>query len=440
MADELAAGLADAVAQAVSIAAVAEPFCVLVQSRGEKPLPPHVLIGSRAFRDATRAASTKDGDAVALLPSGVEQGTVARVDLVDHCTSDILDACREINTGLDDFAARSEKDRASAVVEELGPALAAALLDRDWPDAADPFLPLVDIGRYGPADTIPDATRQAAAPERLAEFERSISARRPAKRGRRPSVSRALTDRAALAKHLRFHGLDDDADRLAHDVAATGLLLGSAESGTSRLGGTPLLPEGVSWPHTADGRPLTFLAALDTAALAPRAEFPLPAGETLLFYADIDPEYIDDLLDEVPNAEGSAARVYATEEPTTSSGPARLPGERIVTPRAVLTLPDGFEAWRELGIDDTLAASYEEAVETLRRERGDGTPEHWVGGHARGAQGTPPDPDTVLLLHLTADDELGFDFLDGGVIQFRIPPDALAAGDWSAVVATADSS
>jgi hypothetical protein len=49
-------------------------------------------------------------------------------------------------------------------------------------------------------------------------------------------------------------------------------------------------------------------------------------------------------------------------------------------------------------------------------------------------QGFAPEPGTVLLLHIAWDTELRFEFLDGGVIQSRIP----AAGDWSRIVAVGD--
>jgi hypothetical protein len=70
----------------------------------------------------------------------------------------------------------------------------------------------------------------------------------------------------------------------------------------------------------------------------------------------------------------------------------------------------------------------------VRRHRSpDG--DHWFGGHATGVH----EPDPVLLLHLDHDPALGFDFLDGGTIQFRIPLDALAERDWDRVTAYADS-
>jgi hypothetical protein len=54
-------------------------------------------------------------------------------------------------------------------------------------------------------------------------------------------------------------------------------------------------------------------------------------------------------------------------------------------------------------------------------------------------QGHPNDPDSVLLLHIEHDSLLGFEFLDGGTIQFRIPAAALAERDWFQVLAVADS-
>jgi hypothetical protein len=45
----------------------------------------------------------------------------------------------------------------------------------------------------------------------------------------------------------------------------------------------------------------------------------------------------------------------------------------------------------------------------------------------------------VLLLSLAWDATLGFQNLDGGVLQFRIPAAALLERDWSKVTAEADS-
>jgi hypothetical protein len=49
------------------------------------------------------------------------------------------------------------------------------------------------------------------------------------------------------------------------------------------------------------------------------------------------------------------------------------------------------------------------------------------------------EPGTVSLLSLDLDEAQGFDLLDGGTARLRIAPEALAACDFSQVVAVADS-
>jgi len=109
----------------------------------------------------------------------------------------------------------------------------------------------------------------------------------------------------------------------------------------------------------------------------------------------------------------------------------------------VLTLPDGYDAPVSVGLDAFEAQAYEAVLEALWEALDEPSyrgGQHWVRGHVTGAQGHPPDEGTELLLHLAYDDDLGFEFLDGGTIQFRIPVAALARGDYSAVEAIPDSS
>ncbi|WP_232662929.1 DUF1963 domain-containing protein [Pseudonocardia sp. TRM90224] len=262
------------------------------------------------------------------------------------------------------------------------------------------------------------------------------------------------TNRADLAEHLRLHGLGEHADRLAHEVATIGLLLEPGGSGLSRIGGLPLLPPDVAWPRTSDDRPLSFLAALDLAEIGPLLGPQWPTSGVLMFYADIDPEHIEDLLSGVPNADGAEARVFATDTPTPVDVPSTLVererfldvtlvlDERVVLPRTALSLPDGYEIWHRLGFPEDHDGRYDEALEAMVSSRSGApdAPEHWVGGHAAGVQVNQPDPaDTILLLRLASDSDIRFDFLDGGTIQFRIPEEALGRSDWSAVVGMADS-
>jgi hypothetical protein len=87
--------------------------------------------------------------------------------------------------------------------------------------------------------------------------------------------------------------------------------------------------------------------------------------------------------------------------------------------------------------------AYEAAQEALWEATGEEAwvgEQHWVGGHIPSVQGEEYERDSVLLLHMAYDDSLGFHFLDGGTLQFRIPADALARGDYGAVTAEPSSS
>jgi hypothetical protein len=285
---------------------------------------------------------------------------------------------------------------------------------------------------------------------------RSVESTRRRARPARGRPARALVDRGALEALLQECGLAEHAANLAHEVALPSLRIepvaARSPAPRSRLGGPPLLPAGASWPHTGEGAPLTFLAALDVGEL-PDAPITsrLPVDHTLLFFADLGTGDGDGLIDEAPNEPGSVARCLATREPVPATPPEALEHpertvllDRQICFRALLTLPGWDGAAHELGLDVYEARAYEEAVARLTeaidpQDGGGWLSGHWIGGHATGIQGAPPDDGTLLLLHLEDDASLGFAFLDGGVIQFRIPDDALDARDWARVVAIADS-
>ena len=224
---------------------------------------------------------------------------------------------------------------------------------------------------------------------------------------------------------------------MADEVAADALLLEPAPDGRSRLGGPPLLPAGEPWPVCDDGLPHTFLAAI---ALADLPSSALPGEGWLLFFAALSSDGTDGLLEEAPNAPGSAARLYLTAD-AVPGRPLREPpggtlGERRVRAAPRLSLPDDSEAAQRLGLDVFEADAYEELRERLMYPE---EPHHWIGGHASGTQGDAPAEGTTLLLHLDWDEALGFEYLDAATIQFRIPDAALAAGDFTQAYALVES-
>jgi hypothetical protein len=294
-------------------------------------------------------------------------------------------------------------------------------------------------------------------------------------------VTDPLRERRELAAAFSSAGLTDDAARLA-EVATCGLQLvpADASSTRSRLGGPALLPAGRPWPRDRRGRPLTFLAGI---ALAELDDFDerhlLPAEGWLLAFADIATENGEGLVEESGNGEGDVARVFVVSDVVPAEPPPDLQADanhvlrhRPVVGRRTLVLPDDWGAADRLDVDEDVYDAALELVDTLHGAQLGGAPEakpapgagvwrgeqdtprtddglvrngwrrpddgralasvHWIGGGAIGVQGDPPDG-TILLLGLSFDDALGLVSLDGGSIQFRIPPDAAERGDWSQV-------
>jgi hypothetical protein len=454
---DLIEGLGRAVEAAVDDARVGQPFVVDwlggESNEDARGLPGFIRVGSRAFRDEMRQFGSTGLDALTLLWKGEDEGTVVRRSVRDFCDDETLRACREINTALDVGRDFDDPDRARAaeVLEQAVHGLWRRLNTRaQWPGATDPFLVLVRIDPYG-GDDWQEQASSALGAEVVTRFEESIRHRTEAEGGDDVDLAAVRADRDELEAWLRRRGLDVKAHELAHDVAEIGLRLVAADGpARSRLGGPALLPPGEPWPHAEGDRPLSFLAALD---LTEFGDDRLPAQGWLLFFLDIDDqgEALGFIGEPTPNAPGAMARVFHVPpgvEPVEAPVPEKLRGDpfldlrhRPVVARRELTLPHDYEVGSTFGLSAARAEALEDIAMTLRSgdsawNAGD---DHWVLGHATGVQGHPAEEGTALLLHLGWDEELGFEFQDGGAVQFRIPRDALAAGDWSQVVAEGDS-
>jgi predicted DNA-binding protein (MmcQ/YjbR family) len=111
---------------------------------------------------------------------------------------------------------------------------------------------------------------------------------------------------------------------------------GSAEVGTgsSRLGGLPDLPPGVTWPVHGAGKPLTFLAQFNLADLP--AGSPLPSSGLLSFFSVYG--WQNERGEEVPLPEGKYnqtwTRVYYHDVPSKALARLTAPAEVNVFPAA----------------------------------------------------------------------------------------------------------
>ncbi len=275
-------------------------------------------------------------------------------------------------------------------------------------------LPTVDAALTGPGSELPDA----APPD-------------------------ARVEPAALAAWLTACGLGDYTEELMRRVEPGLRLTPIIDECRGRLGGPVLLPPGMEWPHTSDGRPLAFLAGIDLGEMSSLGA--LPNEGWMLFYADTGTDELGGpLVEPAPNEEGSRARMWYVGPPD-APVPADTPPavDRPLRPAWVegsvqLTLPDDYVLSEELGFDDDEEELYGELTGRLRYGDSGWSPEvgaHWILGTWTNVQGHPRDEDSVLLLHLASDKSIGFEFLGGGALQFLISKSELDARDWSAVVA-----
>ena len=227
----------------------------------------------------------------------------------------------------------------------------------------------------------------------------------------------------------------------AHGVPAELVLAGASEGivlledgdGPSRISGPALLPPGEEWPHTADGRPLSFLAALDLATLGAFA--PLPTTGTLLVYIDIDFEDLN-FLDGTRVFHVSDAPVPATEPDDAYAVDAiAVSGVRTLVPGSAHELPDeAYESWDELWrapFHQLLGTSFDVQGPVLDEI------EYWFGTFGPDVQQRFTDEERAgkgwsLLGQIDSTGDLMFG--DAGTVYFVIPDVDLVAGRFERVM------
>lgn len=189
--------------------------------------------------------------------------------------------------------------------------------------------------------------------------------------------------------------------------------------GASRLGGSPDLPPGLSWPNDASGQPLGFLGQLDLAEIARidrRDELPERGLLSMFVGTWIDAEGEPQLDAKVYHFEDPAV-LAPSVPPTRASKPV---GVRFT--RAVFLPPHSsrFMPW-----DERYAEAFED-VQGLAYQR------HSMFGFDRPDENALADDD-VLLLRLGYDRAVPYDFVEAAVLHLILPSEALGARRWEAV-------
>lgn len=240
------------------------------------------------------------------------------------------------------------------------------------------------------------------------------------------------------------------------------------ETCLSRIGGDPDLPTSVDWPVTSDGTAMTFLAQLRLNEMVPHdVSTLLPANGMLYFFIGVDePAYgIEHKVIYLPEEKLQEAKRSPSPEETTLEG--EFTGYRV-SARSTMEPPNygyvdydlieddehDYELYEELCFElndknsSDLAmmfgypstqhgdCEYEAALHLLTGQKYTYSMEsalktitdHFNGDSDRAKREVQ---DTLLLLALDSDQDVGFCWWDAGELQFFIRKEDLLAGNFA---------
>ncbi|WP_435925641.1 YwqG family protein [Paenibacillus sp. DYY-L-2] len=240
------------------------------------------------------------------------------------------------------------------------------------------------------------------------------------------------------------------------------------ETCLSRIGGDPDLPADIEWPVNSEGTPMTFLAQLRLNELVPHdISARLPANGMLYFFVGVDePAYgIEHKVIYLPENKLQAAKRCPSPKETALEG--EFTGYRV-SARSTMEPPNygyvdydlieddehDYELYEELCFElndensSDLAmmfgypstqhgdCEYEAALHLLTGQEYNYSMEsalktitdHFKGDSDRAKQEVQ---DTLLLLALDSDQDVGFCWWDAGELQFFIRKEDLLAGNFA---------
>lgn len=283
----------------------------------------------------------------------------------------------------------------------------------------------------------------------------------------------SVNNEMKLRNIVQEHGFEHALDYLKKTVRQ-GIRLSKqqpedyAGAGNSRIGGDPDLPADMEWPLDQDGMPMTFLAQLRLSEIAVHDESSLlPKDGLLVFFVGIDePAYhIEHRI--LYLAEDQLQAANHRQSPENTSLEDEFTGYQI-TARASIEPPNygytdseqleddehDYDQYEELTFDLTEYSSsdlavmfgypstqhgdceYEAALALLTGEKYNYSmsdalsriKKHLNGDQAAAEQEVG---DTLLLLALDSDRDVGFCWWDAGELQFYIRKEDLIAGNFT---------
>lgn len=205
-----------------------------------------------------------------------------------------------------------------------------------------------------------------------------------------------------LAEAIAHHGLTAYSAEIRALARAT-VLLGvepraELPVGSSKLGGTPDLPNTLTWPTNADGNLIAFLGQIDLASLPPSGQ-PLPRVGMLYVFSDQvggdgNPHWVGRY------AEGGQLESHPVPEPERFADEDQSePFGQLAIVRATgsVSLPSVLDDL--LALADSDADAYGELVQALHRDASQKEPTSRMFGYADGRHSDPVgQPDREMLI------------------------------------------
>ncbi len=216
---------------------------------------------------------------------------------------------------------------------------------------------------------------------------------------------------------------------------------GAASQNLSQFGGNPHLPDGVEWPRTNGGRPLSFLLQLDLSEVTKYLSDPLlPKHGLLSIFCRCDGddgEFLEygDIPNDVfrvlffPTIDKLVPREMPKELPELSNEEDQQATTQLPAAKLRFDREDTFSDPEFLDVPDTqVEDGYSQFLDAWYGEN----PKSRVLGNPQLIQGWPFDDDNLqLLFQIDSTDELQWG--DYGRLYFFIDPDQLKRGDFSQV-------
>jgi hypothetical protein len=195
----------------------------------------------------------------------------------------------------------------------------------------------------------------------------------------------------------------------------------ASKVGASRLGGAPDMPADTKWPQGAGG-PMTFVAQLDCADLAPFDSAKLLPDEGMLaFFAG---GYDEGAVLHFAGGQKLAPRALPKG--------AKFSAEKaVVAPACAVALRGAVSVPGYEQVEDVDTDAWHELWESSIREK-DGVAPHRVLGHTLNDVESPPEGD-VALFAVRSDENANMEWGDAGTLYFMLDEESLRARKWSDV-------